>query len=109
MAMPLKKLAIRLFRDQAGVLSSIDYILFVTIVTISAVVGLATVRDGVVQQFGDISVAMENLEQSYTVDITFKNGSTHQFGWEDTVAPPTDNFGQAPGGIEIVVPPSDDG
>ncbi|MDA1248065.1 MAG: hypothetical protein O2820_02470, partial [Planctomycetota bacterium] len=42
MAMPLKNSAVRLFRDDAGVLSSIDYILFVTILTIGSVVGLAT-------------------------------------------------------------------
>ncbi|MDA0586712.1 MAG: hypothetical protein O3C17_01755, partial [Planctomycetota bacterium] len=82
--MPLKNSAVRLFRDDAGVLSSIDYILFVTILTIGSVVGLATVRDGVMQEFGDIGVAIETLEQSYTVDITFRNGSTQRFGWDQT-------------------------
>lgn len=89
-------------------MSSIDYILFVTIMTISVVVGLATVRDGVMQQFGDISVAVENLEQSYTVDITFRNGSTHRFGWEDS-AGPTDLADEPPGTIELVNPSSGEG
>ena len=101
MTMSLKKSTIRLLRDDTGVLSSIDYILFVTIMTIGAVVGLATVRDAVMQQFGDISVAVENLDQSYTVDITFRNGSTQRFGWADGTSP-TDVAGDPPGGIEIV-------
>lgn len=104
MAMPLKNSAVRLFRDDAGVLSSIDYILFVTILTIGSVVGLATVRDGVMQEFGDIGVAIETLEQSYTVDITFRNGSTQRFGWDDPVDPPTDLADEPPGGIELVAP-----
>lgn len=101
--MPLKKLANCFIRDETGVMSSIEYILFVTIMAIGIVVGLATVRDAVMQQFGDISVAVENLEQTYTVDITFRNGSTQRFGWEDDAAP-TDVAGQPPGTIELVAP-----
>jgi hypothetical protein len=101
MTMASKNPAIRLLRDDSGVLSSIDYILFVTILTIGSAVGLATVRDAVMQQLGDISVAVENLDQSYTVDITFRNGSTQRFGFEDGTSP-TDVAGEPPGGIEIV-------
>ncbi|MBC8288831.1 MAG: hypothetical protein H8E37_00795 [Planctomycetes bacterium] len=102
--MRLKQLLIRLSRDDAGFLSSVDFMLFIAIVTIGSIVALATVRDQVLQQFGDISVAMENLEQTYTVDITFRNGSTKTFGFTDN-ASPTDVADQPPGGIEIAVPP----
>jgi Flp pilus assembly pilin Flp len=103
LAIRLKQLAFRLSRDEIGILSSVDFVLFVAIVSIGSVVGLATVRDQVVQQFGDIAVAMENLEQTYTVNITYSNGSTEQFGFTDG-ASPVDNADQAPGGIEIAVP-----
>ena len=102
--MRFKQLLIRLFRDDAGFLSSVDFMLFVAIVSIGSIIGLATVRDQVVQQFGDIGVAMENLEQTYTVNITFRNGQTKAFGFTDN-ASPTDVADQPPGGIEIAVPP----
>lgn len=101
--MRLKRFLIRLLHDDAGIITSVDFMLFVAIVTIGSIVGLATVRDAVVQQFGDIGVGMENLEQTYTVDITFRNGSTKSFGFTDN-ASPTDTAGQPPGGIEIAVP-----
>lgn len=97
----------RLVRDEAGLLSSVDFILFVTIVSIGSIVGLSTMRNNFVQEFGDIGVAIENLEQTYTVDITFRNGTTKSFGYVDN-ASPTDVAGQPPGGIELNVPPDDE-
>ena len=101
--MRLKRFLIRLLHDDAGIITSVDFMLFVAIVSIGSIVGLATIRDQVVQQFGDIGVAMENLEQTYTVDITFRNGSTKTFGFTDN-ASPTDLPDEPPGGIEIAVP-----
>ena len=85
-------------------MSSVDFMIFVVIVVIGSIVGFATYRDHVVQQFGDIAVAMENVDQTYTVSITYSKGSTKNFGFVDGTSP-TDVAGDPPGGIEIAVPP----
>lgn len=92
-----------LWRDESGILSSSDYILFATILILGAVTGLVTMRDAVVQNLGDIAIALATLDQSYTVNYTLSNGQTFSFGNVDT--PPgvdlQDLPGQAPYGIEI--------
>lgn len=74
-------------KEDSGILSSVDYILLTTIVVISSVVGLATIRDRVTQEFGDLSLALENLQQNYTVSMTFTTitgGTTVQrFGYTE--------------------------
>ena len=101
----------RLWRDECGALSVNDYILMVTIIGVGAVAGLATVRDATVQDLGDVAIALETLDQSYTVTMTFATidgGTTvKEFGYIDP--PPTgleDLPGEAPHGIEICDPPS---
>lgn len=41
-------------------------ILMVTLLGLGVIVGLTTIRDQVVQELGDISMALEALNQSYT-------------------------------------------
>jgi hypothetical protein len=105
-------LAKRLWRDESGVLHAGDYVLMVTIVCVGAVAGLATVRDGVVQDLGDAAVALETIDQSYTVTMTFgtlQGGAiVKEFGYQDPPLDPglEDLPGEAPHGIEICNPPS---
>lgn len=104
----------RVWRDETGALHAGDYILIVTIVCVGAVAGLATVRDGVVQDLGDAAIALETLDQSYTVTMTFgtldpdADPIVKTFGYLDE--PPDesllDNPGEGPHGIEICNPPS---
>lgn len=89
-------------RDQAGVLSVADYMLLVMIVTIGSIVGISTVRDSVAQEFGDVAVALETLQQTYTVSMTFADGSTRTYGYIDDT-PLTDPAGQAPAGIDLSI------
>jgi hypothetical protein len=93
-------------RAEDGVLSGADYIITVSIITIGSIIGLATVRDAVLQEFGDIGVALENVSQTYTVNITFAGGATNTFGFTDGAAP-TDTDGNAPGDISLSVPITD--
>ncbi|REJ86880.1 MAG: hypothetical protein DWQ34_26760 [Planctomycetota bacterium] len=97
-----QRLLQRLLQDECGAIAGADYILAVTILTVGAVTGLATVRDAVVQEFGDLAIGMETIDQSYTVNATFANGQTIQFGFDDPE--PTgleDEEGMPPHGIEI--------
>lgn len=99
----LSSIAARLWHDQCGSLRGADYVLGVTILVIGGVVGLVTVRDAVVQNFGDIAVALESLNQSYTVNYTVASGTVVNFGYSDPplAASLADVEGAAPYGIEL--------
>ena len=55
----------RLWRDQRGFVATTDLILIFTIVMLGTIVGLATLRNSVVQEFGDLGSAVGRLNQSY--------------------------------------------
>ncbi len=55
-----------LWRDQRGDTSVISLVLICTIIAIGATVGLTTYRNQVVQELGDLAVAIRSLNQSYT-------------------------------------------
>jgi hypothetical protein len=51
--------------DQSGEASTMSLILICTIIAIGATVGLTTLRDQVTLEFGDVALAIENLDQSF--------------------------------------------
>lgn len=55
----------RLWADEAGFVVSTELILVATILVIGMVVGLATVRDAVVQELADVAAAIGSVNQSY--------------------------------------------
>ncbi len=56
----------KLWADEVGAILSAELILVVTIVVLGMVVGLTTVRDQVVQELGDVAIAIAHLNQSYS-------------------------------------------
>ena len=88
-----------------------DYILAVTILVIGGVVGLVTVRDAVVQNFGDLAVALAMIDQSYTVNYTVSSGTVVSFSYADPPLDPAlqDVEGQAPYGIVLCADDADGG
>ena len=62
----MSNLATRLFRDEAGFIVSTELVLVSTIVVIALVVGLATVRDAVVQELADVGLTVGTINQSYS-------------------------------------------
>jgi hypothetical protein len=61
------RILIRLWRDQCGEASALGVILTCAILTLGAIVGLVALRNQIVQEFGDLGVALESLDQSYTI------------------------------------------
>ncbi len=57
----------QLWRDTRGEVSVISNILLLTVLAIGVTVGLVTFRNQIVQEFGDLSVALESLDQSWSV------------------------------------------
>lgn len=90
------KLFQRLWRDQRGESSAMAMILLTTIVAFGALTGLVTVRNQIVQEFGDFALAVENLNQSFT---------TSNATFVDTGPFPTDPAGDAPACLNVSVSP----
>jgi hypothetical protein len=96
-------------RDESGSVEACAYILMTSIVGIGMIVGLASYRNGITQSLGDIADAMQGVNQSFTVHMTFAQigggTTTKSFGYVDTQPPPP-TPGQAPAGMDLVVPAS---
>lgn len=58
--------SLALWRDQSGETSILSLVLICTILAIGVTVGLTSFRDQLAQEFGDLAVAIESLNQSYT-------------------------------------------
>ena len=53
------------WNDQSGETSIMSLVLICAILVIGVTVGLASFRDQVVQELGDLSLAIESLDQSF--------------------------------------------
>ena len=56
----------RLWGDEFGFIVSTDLLLISSILVIGLLVGLVSLRDQIVQELGDLGVAVGNLNQSYS-------------------------------------------
>ena len=54
----------KLWHDEHGAISAMSMLLLVILLALGAIVGLTAIRDQIVQELGDISMALENLNQS---------------------------------------------
>ncbi|NQT40086.1 MAG: hypothetical protein HQ581_21520 [Planctomycetes bacterium] len=62
----MKSLLNRMWREDEGVLT-FEWILIITVLVIGIVGGLSAVRDAVVSELGDLSHAITEVDQSYSV------------------------------------------
>lgn len=60
------KVLTQLWRDDSGFIISAELVLVATILVIGMIVGLATLRDQVVQELGDVGAAISQIVQSYS-------------------------------------------
>jgi len=57
----------KLWRDQRGVINTVDLILTTTILVLGMIVGLVMLRNQVVEEFADTATAIGNLNQGYSL------------------------------------------
>jgi Flp pilus assembly pilin Flp len=62
----MSKMFLRLWQDEAGFVVSSELVLIATILVIGMVVGLHTVRNAVVQELGDVAMAIGAINQTYS-------------------------------------------
>ncbi len=95
----------QLWKDEAGFIVSADLILVSSILVLGMMVGLVSIRDQIIQELGDVSMAFAGLRQDYDWDgITGHTssvaGSVFQDATDfcDAVGDPA---GLEPGGIFV--------
>jgi len=112
----------RLWRDQRGFVATTDLILIVTICALGTVVGLATVRNQVVQEFGDLATALGRLSQGYSYtgnvvgdptstdpDASYATVDGSDYTDETDYCEVEDQPEQAPADINVAVSPANEG
>ena len=97
----------RLWNDEAGFIVSAELVFVATIVVIGLVVGLAVLRNQVVQELVDLGMSIGSVSQSWALsgtlkpDVAWSDGGGYtdvrDFCQPDTTQTP----GQEPGGIAV--------
>lgn len=101
----MKRIWTRLWKDQRGAIPAVSALLLYTILVLGVTVGLVTLRNQFVQEFGDLSVALDHLDQSWEVQHSWETTSC---GYTDT-STLTDLDGTEPAGINVRVAPDAEG
>lgn len=107
------KILQKLRRDESGNASVIALLLITTIVAIGAIAGLSTFRNQIVQEFGDIGVALDNLDHSFSYSIGIDTTGNGAFDTtitcshvDDGVTLTDDIAGDAPAGLDFTIAPA---
>lgn len=106
----------RLWADEAGFVVSTELVLVATVLVIGLIVGLTELRNQVVQELGDVAMAIGNINQSYYYDGVAKDNVGETAGsmfhdFEDfcqVSGGPDDAEGIPPAGIDVSVVPRDE-
>ncbi|MFO0819856.1 MAG: hypothetical protein U1A77_18040 [Pirellulales bacterium] len=92
----------RLWGDTRGAMAPADLILMTTITAIGVMVGLVIVRDSVVQEMGDVAVALDNVDQSFGVEVVMSGvGTVYTALYVDDAATLTDPVGSEPACLDV--------
>ena len=75
----------RIWKDQEGVLTY-EWILLITLLVLGIVGGYSAVRDGVIDELGDVAGAILRVDQSFTGEAPACTSCLEAFGWTDTEA-----------------------
>ncbi len=75
----------RIWKDQDGVLT-FEWILLITLIVIGIVGGYSAVRDGVIDELGDVAGAILRVDQSFTSEAPECAPCMGSAGWTDTEA-----------------------
>jgi hypothetical protein len=100
----------KLWNDEAGFVVSAELVLVGTILVIGLIVGLASLRNQVVQELVDLGQSIGSISQSYALAGTKKcnvgwSDGSHYTDKVDFCQDPWQQAGNPPGGISVTVWP----
>lgn len=114
----MQKIIQQVIRDESGASAPMGVVLVTTIMALGSIVGLTTLRDHIVQQFGDAAVALRELRQSYRYSVAIDanmDGDTSdpedcvlEGGFSDAVDL-VDLPGAPPACLDLTISPIDEG
>ena len=96
------RIARRLWNDERGSISPFATVLMMTILLLGLLPGIVTLRDHIVQEFGDMAVSLESIDQSYSFEV---DGVTSEYVDTNTL---TDPVGEAPACLDLTISPTDE-
>jgi hypothetical protein len=100
----------KLWNDEAGFIVSAELVLVATVLVIGLIVGLAVLRNQIVQELVDVGQAIGSMSQSYALagtkkcDVAWSDGSSYTDKM-DFCQDPWQQPGHSPGGISVTVWP----
>ena len=104
----------RLWRDQDGFVVSTELLLVTVVLVLGMLVGATTLRDQVVQEFGDLAAALGRLNQSYSYtgdgdpgDDNYVAGSSYEN--QADAGEEEDQANAGPAGISVSADAQDEG
>ena len=108
----IRDIARRLVTDEGGEVLSMEFVLLSVVVVFGVITGLTAIRDSVVSEVSDVAGAVQDLNQSFTMN-GISNGSITIPGssFLDTIDhndSPEDLIGLADNGILFDIPPVDE-
>lgn len=105
----MRQMLLRLWQDDAGFVISTELVLVATILVLGVIVGLTEVRNAVVQELGDLAMAIGSINQSYSfTGVTGHTSSTAGslfFDRTDFCEDELDDEDEEPGCINIQIAP----
>ncbi|WP_339731843.1 hypothetical protein [uncultured Gimesia sp.] len=96
------KIARQFWNDESGSISPFATVLMMTILIVGILPGVVTLRDHIVQKFGDMAVALESIDQSYSYTV---DGVTSEYVDTNSL---TDPVGDAPAGLDLTISASNE-
>ncbi|QDV50361.1 hypothetical protein [Gimesia fumaroli] len=91
------RIARQFWNDEGGSISPFATVLMMTILLVGIIPGIATLRDHIVQKFGDMAVALESIDQSYSFEV---DGVTSEYVDTNSL---TDPVGDAPACLDLSI------
>jgi len=92
-----------LWLDESGSLAILESAFCLAIFVVGVTAGIIAYRSQFIQELGDVAVALESLDQSYTTSVP-SGGSMASSVFTDTTTL-TDPIGTPPAGISLSVGP----
>ena len=80
------KLLNQLIQDECGALLSIEMVLVATIVLLGTIAGLTSLRDSVVQEFGDVSAGLAELDHGYEFNDIFESNAIENMRYSFSIS-----------------------
>jgi Flp pilus assembly pilin Flp len=86
------------WKDERGTIELSSWFVLVVMIALGLIVGLSNIRMELTQQFGDVSQALESVDQSYSYTV---NNVTSMYS--DTYDLPAQAAGTPPAGIDLAI------